>query len=255
MNGILMITYYETERQHGAAPMDAMFRAASTRMRPLLMTALSACIGLFPAAISTGIGSQVQRPLATVMVGGMLLGPVMLLLVVPALQAEFLAKADAPPETASSSMATRRCAFWIAVAAFTPLGARGQNAAGAHPPPSAPRAGAASGASTPLTLGHRPHLAPKAARIRRPKAAANNRSSFTPTGTSLSGPGASGHPTTLPAGALIPYAAPLGVLSIGRLPGALAGNVSPGLSRGPTHTPPLVPDSRRALFGDGPTIS
>jgi cobalt-zinc-cadmium resistance protein CzcA len=55
-------------------------------MRPMLMTALSACIGLLPAAVSTGIGSQVQRPLATVVVGGMLIGPVIMLVVVPALQ-------------------------------------------------------------------------------------------------------------------------------------------------------------------------
>jgi len=50
------------------------------------MMALSACIGLLPAALATGIGSQVQRPLATVVVGGMLLGPIMLLVVAPALQ-------------------------------------------------------------------------------------------------------------------------------------------------------------------------
>jgi cobalt-zinc-cadmium resistance protein CzcA len=56
----------------------------------MLMTALSACIGLLPAAISTGIGSQVQRPLATVVVGGMLIGPVIMLVIVPALQALFL---------------------------------------------------------------------------------------------------------------------------------------------------------------------
>ena len=56
----------------------------------LLMTALSACIGLLPAAISTGIGSQVQRPLATVVVGGMLVGPIIMLVVVPALQTLFL---------------------------------------------------------------------------------------------------------------------------------------------------------------------
>ena len=90
MDGILMITFYNQERSHGLAPVDAMYRAATTRMRPLLMTALSACIGLFPAAISTGIGSQVQRPLATVIVGGMLVGPVMLLLAVPALRLIFL---------------------------------------------------------------------------------------------------------------------------------------------------------------------
>jgi heavy metal efflux system protein len=90
MDGILMITFYNQERAHGFAPMEAMHRAASTRMRPLLMTALSACIGLFPAAISTGIGSQVQRPLATVIVGGMLVGPFMLLVAVPALRMMFL---------------------------------------------------------------------------------------------------------------------------------------------------------------------
>jgi cobalt-zinc-cadmium resistance protein CzcA len=92
MDGILMITYYNYERVRGLLPEAAMFRSASTRMRPLLMTALSACIGLFPAAISTGIGSQVQRPLATVVVGGMLLGPIMLLLAVPALRMVFLGK-------------------------------------------------------------------------------------------------------------------------------------------------------------------
>jgi heavy metal efflux system protein len=60
------------------------------QMRPILMMALSACIGLLPAAISTGIGSQVQRPLATVVVGGMLIGPIMFLVIVPALQTLFL---------------------------------------------------------------------------------------------------------------------------------------------------------------------
>jgi heavy metal efflux system protein len=96
MDGILMITFYNQERANGLAPVDAMYRAATTRMRPLLMTALSACIGLFPAAISTGIGSQVQRPLATVIVGGMLVGPVMLLLAVPALRLIFLG-GERPP--------------------------------------------------------------------------------------------------------------------------------------------------------------
>jgi cobalt-zinc-cadmium resistance protein CzcA len=85
MNGILLITYYNQARLRGGTASESMFHAASTRMRPLLMTSLSACIGLFPAAISHGIGSQVQRPLATVIVGGMLVGPIMLLVVVPAL--------------------------------------------------------------------------------------------------------------------------------------------------------------------------
>jgi cobalt-zinc-cadmium resistance protein CzcA len=87
-----MITYYNQARLRGGKPIDAMFHAASTRMRPLLMTSLSACLGLLPAAISTGIGSQVQRPLATVIVGGMLFGPIVLLVIVPPLQMLFLGK-------------------------------------------------------------------------------------------------------------------------------------------------------------------
>jgi len=86
MDGILMITYYNQVHQTGAVAVESMFQAATHRMRPMLMTAFSACIGLFPAAMSTGIGSQVQRPLATVIVGGMLVGPIMLLVVVPALR-------------------------------------------------------------------------------------------------------------------------------------------------------------------------
>jgi len=80
-----------------------MFHAASTRMRPLLMTSLSACIGLLPAAISTGIGSQVQRPLATVIVGGMLVGPVLLLVVVPALMMIFLSRGKNDSQTQARS--------------------------------------------------------------------------------------------------------------------------------------------------------
>ena len=90
MNGILIMTYYNEVKATGMGTIDAMFHAASQRMRPMLMTALSACIGLLPAAISTGIGSQVQRPLATVVVGGMFIGPIILLLVLPALQTLFL---------------------------------------------------------------------------------------------------------------------------------------------------------------------
>jgi heavy metal efflux system protein len=89
---------------------DAVFSGAEQRMRPMLMTALSAGVGLFPAALSHGIGSQVQRPLATVVVGGMFIGPLLLLIVAPALRKLFLSRettvphdeatAAAPPEAA-----------------------------------------------------------------------------------------------------------------------------------------------------------
>jgi len=87
-------------------PVDAMFHAATQRMRPMLMTALSACIGLLPAAVSTGIGSQVQRPLAVVVVAGMLIGPIMLLVVAPALQVMFLGSGRASPTAGASEAAT-----------------------------------------------------------------------------------------------------------------------------------------------------
>jgi cobalt-zinc-cadmium resistance protein CzcA len=94
MHGILMFTYYNHVRLQGTRSLEAMFEAAERRMRPMLMTALSACIGLFPAAVSSGIGSQVQRPLATVVVGGMLVGPVMLLVIVPALRVLLMGRHD-----------------------------------------------------------------------------------------------------------------------------------------------------------------
>jgi len=89
MNGILITAYYNEVRSTGRGPLDAMAHAAAQRMRPTLMMSLSACIGLLPAAISTGIGSQVQRPLAAVVVGGMFIGPILMLVVVPALQTLF----------------------------------------------------------------------------------------------------------------------------------------------------------------------
>jgi heavy metal efflux system protein len=102
MDGILMITYYNQVHRLGTSAVESMYHAATQRMRPMLMTALSACIGLLPAAISTGIGSQVQRPLATVVVGGMLVGPIMLLVVVPALRMMFLGR-EHGPETSEGS--------------------------------------------------------------------------------------------------------------------------------------------------------
>jgi cobalt-zinc-cadmium resistance protein CzcA len=97
MDGILMMTFYNEVKKTGVSGHEAMYQSATQRMRPMLMTALSACIGLLPAALSTGIGSQVQRPLATVVVGGMLIGPIMLLAVVPALR--LLILGDEPDST------------------------------------------------------------------------------------------------------------------------------------------------------------
>jgi len=83
MDGILLMSYIRRNIDAGIGSDQAIIRAAETRMRQILMTGFSACIGLVPAAISTGIGSQVQQPLACVIVGGMLLSPICSLLVIP----------------------------------------------------------------------------------------------------------------------------------------------------------------------------
>jgi cobalt-zinc-cadmium resistance protein CzcA len=85
MDGIIVISYYNTLIAAGMEPAAAIGRTGAVQMRPVLMTCLVACVGLLPAAISTGIGAQVQRPLAIVVVGGILLAPVLILLVLPVL--------------------------------------------------------------------------------------------------------------------------------------------------------------------------
>ena len=97
MSGILIINGYYRVATSEMSSVEAMSRAVQGQMRPILMMTLSACIGLLPAAISTGIGSQVQRPLATVIVGGMFVGPILLLVVVPALQTFFLGRHGPQP--------------------------------------------------------------------------------------------------------------------------------------------------------------
>ncbi len=90
MDGILLISYIRRNMDQGIGSNEAIIGAAETRMRQVFMTGLSACIGLFPAAISTGIGSQVQQPLACVVVGGMLLSPICSLLVIPTVARIFM---------------------------------------------------------------------------------------------------------------------------------------------------------------------
>jgi cobalt-zinc-cadmium resistance protein CzcA len=103
MCGILIVNAYHQVAATGIPPGAAMFEALQRQMRPILMMALSACIGLLPAAISSGIGSQVQRPLATVVVGGMLVAPIILLVVVPAVLALVLDRPAAAPPPESNA--------------------------------------------------------------------------------------------------------------------------------------------------------
>jgi heavy metal efflux system protein len=85
MDGIIMLSYYNLHIEQGLDRVSAILHTCRVQMRPVLMTCVVACVGLVPAALSTGIGSQVQRPLALVVVGGMLLTPILVLLVLPVL--------------------------------------------------------------------------------------------------------------------------------------------------------------------------
>ena len=98
MDGILVLSYYHLSLDLGHDRATAMLATCRTQLRPVVMTCTVACVGLIPAAFSTGIGSQVQRPLALVVVGGMLLAPVLILLVLPVLILRFSRAHEAPPE-------------------------------------------------------------------------------------------------------------------------------------------------------------
>ncbi|MBW0170331.1 MAG: CusA/CzcA family heavy metal efflux RND transporter [Hydrogenophaga sp.] len=85
LNGLVMISFIRNLREGGARLDDAIFEGALTRLRPVLMTALVASLGFVPMAIATGTGAEVQRPLATVVIGGILSSTALTLLVLPVL--------------------------------------------------------------------------------------------------------------------------------------------------------------------------
>ena len=85
LGGVLLISRIEDFRQTGLSVRESVIKAADVQMRPILMATLGAAIGLLPAALATGIGSQAQQPLARVVVGGMLTAAVLILVVLPVL--------------------------------------------------------------------------------------------------------------------------------------------------------------------------
>ncbi|MBD8573998.1 CusA/CzcA family heavy metal efflux RND transporter [Pseudomonas syringae] len=85
LNGLVMIAFIRALREEGRSLQDAVHEGALTRLRPVLMTALVASLGFIPMALATGTGAEVQRPLATVVIGGILSSTLLTLLVLPAL--------------------------------------------------------------------------------------------------------------------------------------------------------------------------
>jgi len=89
LNGIVMISFISKLRNQGAPLDDAIRQGSLTRLRPVLMTALVASLGFIPMALATGTGAEVQRPLATVVIGGIISSTILTLFVLPALYRSF----------------------------------------------------------------------------------------------------------------------------------------------------------------------
>jgi len=87
LNGVVMVSYINQLRDEGRTLLDAVAEGARTRLRPVLMTALVASLGFVPMALSHGTGAEVQRPLATVVIGGLITSTFLTLLVLPTLYA------------------------------------------------------------------------------------------------------------------------------------------------------------------------
>ncbi len=89
LNGVVMVAYFNQLRDAGASPKEAVMRGSLTRMRTVLMTGLLAALGLLPMAVSTGIGSETQKPLAVVVIGGLVTATLLTLIVLPSLYLVF----------------------------------------------------------------------------------------------------------------------------------------------------------------------
>jgi cobalt-zinc-cadmium resistance protein CzcA len=100
LNGLVMITYFNQLREEGKSVRDSVIEGSLTRLRPVLMTALVASLGFVPMAIATGAGAEVQRPLATVVIGGILSSTFLTLILLPVLYAWFENRKEKRTQTA-----------------------------------------------------------------------------------------------------------------------------------------------------------
>lgn len=98
LNGLVIVAFIERLRREGKPIADAVRDGALTRLRPVLMTALVASLGFVPMAVATGAGAEVQRPLATVVIGGIISSTILTLLVLPALYLLFRKDSEPVPE-------------------------------------------------------------------------------------------------------------------------------------------------------------
>jgi cobalt-zinc-cadmium resistance protein CzcA len=101
LNGVVMVSYINRLREQGKPMIDALLDGAALRLRPVLMTALVASLGFIPMAVSTATGAEVQRPLATVVIGGLVTSTLLTLYVLPLLYPWFTPKEPTEEEPAT----------------------------------------------------------------------------------------------------------------------------------------------------------
>ena len=94
LNGVVMVNAINQNLENGLGARDAVLEGAVSRLRPVLMTAFTTVLGLAPLLYATGVGSEVQRPLATVVVGGLVSSTFLTLFVVPAMYGFFSSRSD-----------------------------------------------------------------------------------------------------------------------------------------------------------------
>jgi Putative silver efflux pump len=85
LNGIVLVSFLNEQREKGLPVRDAVIRGTALRMRPVMMTASVAILGLVPMLLSSGVGAETQRPLATVVVGGLITSTLLTLVLLPVL--------------------------------------------------------------------------------------------------------------------------------------------------------------------------
>ena len=84
-NGVILVSVFKKNLHDGMPLVDAVREGAKSRLRPVIMTALMAMFGLLPAALSTGIGSETQKPLAVVVIGGLISATILVMIILPAI--------------------------------------------------------------------------------------------------------------------------------------------------------------------------
>ena len=110
LNGLVLMTYFNQLLARGIAPLPAALQSATTRLRPVLMTALVATIGFVPMALSQGPGAELQRPFATVVITGILSATSLTLLLLPLLLPKTAVQGTSAPADADLRPASQRAA-------------------------------------------------------------------------------------------------------------------------------------------------